>query len=417
MKHTVSLLQTSISRGQHCSGSALVLLAFILVLLGMASTTQGVSPPPDGGYPGGNTAEGQAALFSLTTGTYNTAVGFFSLRSNSAGSLNTAIGAGALLFSTADENTAVGAGALLSNINGEGNTANGEFTLFSNTQGGNNTATGAFTLFSNTTGSDNTAIGSAALQSNTDGGSNTAIGFEALNRNTGISNTAVGDDALFSNTTGFSNTAVGAGALGASTNGHGNIALGFQAGLNVTTAIGVIAIGTGGANVDGSCFIANIRGVTTQNPNAIPVLIDSAGQLGTASSSRRFKHHIQSMDKASEAILALKPVTFSYKTDKANTPQFGLIAEDAAEVNPALVVRDEKGEIYTVRYDAVNAMLLNEFLKEHKAFVGEQHKVETLEATVASLVATVKQQAAEIQKVSARVEITRPATKLAGDGH
>ena len=122
------------------------------------------------------------------------------------------------------------------------------------------------------------------------------------------------------------------------------------------------------------------------------------------------------MDKASESILALKPVTFQYKSDKTNTPQFGLVAEEVATVNPDLVVRDKNGEIYTVRYDQVNAMLLNEFLKEHKAFDEEQHKVETLEATVASLVSTVKAQAAQIQKVSAQLELSKPAAQTVLNG-
>jgi hypothetical protein len=148
--------------------------------------------------------------------------------------------------------------------------------------------------------------------------------------------------------------------------------------------------------VSDTCFIGNIRGVATQNADAVPVLIDSAGQLGTVSSSRRYKTDIKPMDKASESILALKPVSFRYKAHKDTTPQFGLIAEEVADVNPNLVVRDKNGEIYTVRYDAVNAMLLNEFLKEHK-------KTEKLEATVASLIATVKEQAAQIQKVNARL--------------
>ena len=158
-----------------------------------------------------------------------------------------------------------------------------------------------------------------------------------------------------------------------------------------------------------SCFIGNIRGVTTANADAIPVLIDSFGQLGTASSSRRFKKEIKPMDQASEAILALKPVTFHYKSDANGKPQFGLIAEEVAEVNPDLVVRDENGEIYTVRYDAVNAMLLNEFLKEHKASIKEHEKVEKLEVTVAGLVATVKEQATQIQKMSALLETSESA--------
>src|SRR5207237_10641607 len=101
-------------------------------------------------------------------------------------------------------------------------------------------------------------------------------------------------------------------------------------------------------------FIVGIRGVTTGNMNAIPVLIDSAGQLGTMSSSKRYKKEIQPMDKASEALLALKSVTSNYNTDKTNTPQFGLIAEEVSDVDPDLVVRDDNGEIYTVRYDKVN---------------------------------------------------------------
>jgi hypothetical protein len=137
-----------------------------------------------------------------------------------------------------------------------------------------------------------------------------------------------------------------------------------------------------------------------------------AGQLGTQSSSRRFKSEIKPMEDASQSILALNPVMFHYKSDKKNAPQYGLIAEEVAKVNPDLVVRDKNGEIYTVRYDQVNAMLLNEFLKEHKAFIEEQHKVETLEATVAGLMATVKEQAAQIQKVSAQLEASKPAPQV-----
>ena len=159
-------------------------------------------------------------------------------------------------------------------------------------------------------------------------------------------------------------------------------------------------------------FIAGIRRVTTGVANAVPVLIDSAGQLGTMSSSLLFKKEIKPMDRASEAILALKPVTFHYKSDKTGTPQFGLIAEEVAEVNPDLVVRDENGEVYTVRYDAVNAMLLNEFLKEHrevaelKSTVAEQRK--GMEAMAAQL----KEQAAQIQKVSAQLEARKPAPQV-----
>jgi hypothetical protein len=312
-------------------------LITLLVCLGLSQNAQPVTPAPDGGYPGGNTAEGDNALLSLTSGNYDTALGFRSLEKNTAGNFNTAIGAGALLLNTtATENTATGAAALLSNaspflIGGNGNTANGAFALFRN--------------------------------------------------NTGSLNTAIGDRALLNNTT-----------------GSGNIVLGSNAGSAVTTASNVIAIGSAGANVGGTCFIAHIRGVTTGNPNGIPVYIDSAGQLGTFTSSRRFKKEIKSMDKASEGILALKPVTFQYKTDPTQTPQFGLIAEEVAEVDPDLVVRDEKGGPYTVRYDAVNAMLLNEFLKEHR-------KVEALEKQVEKL-------AAGLQKVSTQLEASKPTSQV-----
>ncbi len=342
---------------------------------------QAVIPAPDGGYPGGNTAEGDTALLSLTTGGFNTAVGLFSLRSLSSGSFNTAIGAGTLLANTGDENTATGAAALLGNTTG---------TL--------NTADGALAMFNNTTGNSNIAIGFHALFGNTAGDSNTAVGVEALfNSATAAGNTAVGQGALFA-CTGAQNTAIGAGA-----------------GFSVHTATNVICIGANvpGADVTGSCFIGHIHGVTTQHANAIPVLVDSAGQLGTISSSRQFKREIKPMDQASQAILALKPVTFHYKSDKTNTPQFGLIAEEVADIDPDLVVRDESGAIYTVRYDAVNAILLNEFLKEHQKNDEQQATITQLKNEMASLTATVKDQAAQIQRVSAQIEVTRPTSQVA----
>jgi len=418
-------------RSKGVSLFTVLLLAPICIALAAPPKVFGVVPPPGGGYPGGNTAEGQGALFSLTTGTYNTAIGFFSLRSNTEANFNTGIGAGTLLLSTGAENTATGAGALLSNTTGDNNTANGAFAIFSNTDGSFNTASGCQALFSNTTGRDNTANGTFALFSNTEGEDNTANGFKALLNNTsgggntangyeallnntaGSGNTAIGYLALSRNSTGGGNTAMGNGALFFNTTGSGNTALGGAAGNGVTTADGVIAIGTGGANVSNSCFIGNIRGTTTANANAIPVLIDSAGQLGTASSSRRFKKEIKPMDQTSEGILGLKPVTFHYKSDSTGTPQFGLIAEEVAEVNPDLVVRNDNGDIYTVRYDAVNAMLLNEFLKEHR-------KVEELQATVAQQqngfqLKFVEQErqiqalASGLQKVSAQLAATSPS--------
>jgi uncharacterized coiled-coil protein SlyX len=190
------------------------------------------------------------------------------------------------------------------------------------------------------------------------------------------------------------------------------VALGHGAGLGVTTASNVICIGADGADVNNSCFIGNIRGVTTPNADAVPVLIDSAGQLGTMSSSRRFKEEIKPMDKASESILALKPVTFHYKSDNTGTAQFGLIAEEVARVNPDLVVRDKNGEIYTVRYDAVNAMLLNEFLKEHGKVEEQEKTIAELKSGMTALAATVKEQAAQIQKVSAQLEASKATPQV-----
>src|SRR6266545_606854 len=359
----------------------------------------------------------------------------YSLLSLTTGNFNTATGAGTLLANTADQNTATGAGALLSNTTGPPNTANGAFALFSNTEGFNNTATGDSALASNTIGKFNTAHGFKALFSNTEGFNNTAVGVQALlNNSNQDGNTAIGSTALFANTTGGFNTAIGRGALGNSVSGSENTALGELAGVNVTTASNVICIGAVGADVSNTCFIGHIFGVTTQNANAIPVLVDNVGQLGTQSSSRRFKKEIKPMDQTSEAILALKPVTFQYKSDATNTPKFGLLAEEVAEVNPDLVVRDENGEIYTVRYDAVNAMLLNEFLKEHRKVEEQQAMITELKSTaliqeasiakheetiadmkegMAVLTAQFKEQEARIQKVSARIEVIKPVPQMA----
>jgi len=362
--------------------SVLTLLAF-LCLPAAGPRAQAVVPPPDGGYPGFTTAEGQKALFSLTTGSANTAVGWFSLFSDTEGSFNTATGAGALLFNTAGENTAFGTAALLFDTTGGGNTAVGTAALLNNTEGGNNTACGRVALKTNTTGSTNTATGNGALFSNDNGDDNTANGASALVANiSGSGNTAIGSQALFFNTT-----------------GSGNIALGESAGDGVSTADNVIAIGAGGENVSGTCYIGNIFGVTSASGTA--VFVNSTGKLGTATSSRRFKERIKPMERTSEALFGLKPVTFNYKKeiDPAGISQFGLVAEEVEKVNPDLVVRDKEGKPYSVRYDQVNAMLLNEFLKEHR-------KVEKLEATVADLVA-------ELRKVSAQVQMNSSVAKVA----
>ena len=381
---------------------------------GLLPTTRAVSPPPDGGYPNFTTAEGTNALQSLTTGSANTAVGWYSLFSNADASFNTGVGAATLLNNTIGySNTAIGTVALFTNSTGAQNTAIGSYALFSNTTGFSNTADSFEALYSNTTGQFNTAIGAAALFENTTGFQNTASGFLALEFNTtGAGNTAIGNEALASNTTGGSNTAIGDRALFNNTTGIINTAVGVVAGSGVTTASNVISIGSPGGNVSNSCFIGNIYGVMGGFGTA--VYINSSGQLFTINSSKRFKDDIKPMAKASEGLFALKPVTFHYKHDSKSTPQFGLVAEDVAKVNPDLVIRDRDGKPFTVRYEAVNAMLLNEFLREHKAFIEEQRKVQEQEttitqlkkdfgATIAHLTARLDDQATQIQKVNAQL--------------
>jgi len=422
---------------------ALLLILLVFACFGLLPKAQAVNPAPDGGYgpPAygvGNTAEGEDPLSSLTSGAFNTAAGFRALGSVTTGNFNTAIGAGALFNNTANENTATGAGALLSNTRGTQNTANGESALFFNTTGNFNTAIGATALEKNTTGFFNTATGESALRSNTTGQANSATGQGALLSNTtgtgntaigsgallmhtsGDSNTAVGEDALFFNVISTQNTAIGSKAL-RGVAGSFNIGLGSSAGARLNNGNNNIDIGNAGV-VDESAtirigadqtrtFIAGIRGVTTAVANAIPVLIDSSGQLGTMSSSKRFKSAIKPMDSVSEAILALKPVSFHYKSDNTNTPQFGLIAEEVAAVDPNLVVRDENGEIYSVRYDAVNAMLLNEFLKEHRKNEQQESKIEEQEAKIARQEKQIEALTAGLQKVSAQLELNKPATQ------
>ena len=283
---------------------------------------------------------------------------------------NTQFGVEALASNTrGDKNTAIGHRAMHDNRTGSLNTATGFQALSSNTSGDSNTATGLLALRSNVSGFGNTATGSRSLDSNTTGNFNTANGIQALSNNTtGSGNTADGLRALESNTSGTGNTALGVDAGTHVTGGSYNTALGFAAGTAVTTANNVIAIGNNvsGENVSNTCYIGNIFGATSALGTA--VYVNSLGKLGTVVSSRRFKDEIQPMDKASEAILALKPVTFRYKQeiDPGRSPQFGLVAEDVEKANPDLVVRDREGKVNTVRYEAVNAMLLNEFLKEHR---------------------------------------------------
>jgi hypothetical protein len=435
----------------------LFVVLFGLACFALPPMALAVGPDTGGAIPGANTGEGIGVLTSLTTGIWNTGTGFVSLRNNTSGNFNTANGGGSLFFNTTGQrNTATGAGALLSNTIGGFNTANGAFALLSNTTGTFNTATGDSALFHNTLGSYNTAVGDGALTNNTDGPGNTATGALALSANTiGEANTATGVAALFINTTGSNNTADGWNALNISTGsgntaagykalinstagdnntavgnlalafsgtGSGNVALGANAGSNVTTASNVICIGSNvaAANVSNTCFIGNIFGVTT-GMDAVSVVVDANGQLGTVASSQRFKRDIQPMDKTSEAILSFKPVTFHYKNDPAGAgPQFGLIAEEVADVNPNLVVSDKNGEIYTVRYDAVNAMLLNEFLKEHRKVEAQNRRIQEQETTIAQLkkqmgtvVAHLKEYDERIQKVSARIEVSNAVGQTA----
>ena len=350
-----------------------ILLTFALVCFALVQNAQAVNPPPDGGYPGGNTAEGTAALLNLgPNGFNNTAIGFLSLKNTTQGDANTAVGAGALFSNRGQgQNTATGAGALF-NSNGENNTANG-----------------AFALYTNSIGSGNTAVGSNALYNNTVTYANTAIGYGALLNNGGDFGTAGG------------NTAIGFEALYNNTTGNSNIAVGSNAGFAVTTSSNVLCIGTQGANVDDSCYIANIW---QQPGGSQQVFVNADGKLGAQVSSRRFKDEIKPMEQSSEVIYKLRPVSFRYKPviDPSRPSGFGLIAEDVDAVASDLVLRDKEGKPYTVRYDAVNAMLLNEFLKEHQAFVEEQRKVERLEKQVAALTAG-------LQKVSAELETNRAA--------
>jgi hypothetical protein len=368
-----------------------IIFGAILSALAVLPGVQAVVPTPDGCNPNFTTAEGCNALRSLTTGAGNTGVGWFSLFSNTTGNFNTGVGAGALALNNTDNNTAVGAGA-----------------LFLNTTGAENAAVGANALVHNADGSDNNAFGTNALFTNVSGSFNNAHGRDALLNSTGDQNNAMGDDAMFFNMTGSFNTAVGDDALDNKVDGNSNVAIGDEAGtglgpsVNNCIAIGVPGAGTF-ATLDNTCFIGSIFDEPVSDPGTQEaVFVDQFNVVGIISSSRRYKHDIKPMDKASEAILALKK----------GTPQYGLVAEDVAQVNPDLVARNKNGEISTVHYEQVNAMLLNEFLKEHK-------KVEELQATVAQqqkgmevLTAQLKEQAAQIEKVSAQLEMSKPAAKV-----
>ncbi len=346
---------------------------------------------PDPGCPGANLAEGYLALQSLTTGIYNTGIGTYSLLSLTDGSLCTATGAGALFSNTASENTAVGAGALFNNVDG----------------------------------SDNNAVGAFALFNNVSGSFNNAHGRDALLNSTGDQNNAMGDDAMFFNTTGSFNTAVGDDALDNNVDGNSNVAIGDEAGSGLGPSVNnCIAIGAPGdgpfATFDNTCFIGSIFGQAVSDPGSqVPVFVDQFNNVGVFNkSSRKLKHDIQPMNKASETLYQFKPVTFKYNSDWKGTTQYGLIAEEVAEVDPQLVVRGRDGEIMAVHYEQINNMLLNEFLKEHKKVEAQQATIAELKSTVAqqekgmeALMAQFNEQAAQIQKVSAQLELNKPAPR------
>src|SRR5438309_1418100 len=401
---TIQSLRNSISRPPLPRSFFLIAVALACLGLGPAPKAFGVSPAPDGGYPNGNynVAAGSQALYSNTTGDDNMAAGFQALYSNTTGDDNMAAGFQTLFTNTTgSSNVATGSQALVTNTTGSDNTASGFQALYSNTIGDHNMATGFQALFSNTTGNFNTANGTEALFFNTTGVDNTASGFQALSSNTTVSdNTANGLDALFHNTTGARNIALGKAAGLNLTTGDDNIHIGNQ---GMMSDSGTIRIGVQGTQT--ATFIAGISGATVAG--GVGVIIDTNGHLGTVVSSERFKDEIKPMDKASEAILALKPVTFRYKheLDPKGIPQFGLVAEEVEKVNPALVARDGQGKVYTVRYEAVNAMLLNEFLKQHR-IVQEQ------QAEIKALAAQLKEQAALLQKVTNRLELNKPAPQM-----
>jgi Chaperone of endosialidase len=413
------------------------LLITLLACFALSPTARAVSPAPDGGYPGENTAEGDDALFSLTTGTGNTAIGFRALYRNTTGGSNTANGFGSLFHNTTGyDNTATGVSALLYNTTGISNTATGVFALASNTTGSYNTANGFNALYNNTTGYDNMATGSYALYGNTTGINNTANGFAALFSNTiGFSNTASGSGALVSNTTGNSNTATGVNALVSNktgirntadgfqallnNTGSNNIGLGYNAGSSLTTGSGNVCIGAGVLGVAAESNTTRIKNVYASVASGRAVYVNSDNKIGTLVSSRRFKDEIKPMDKASEAILALKPVTFRYKKEiePNGAIMFGLIAEEVEQVDPELVTRNDKGEPETVRYDAVNAMLLNEFLKEHRKVEQQEKTIAELKSGMETLTATMKQQASQIQKVSAQLELGKSSPRAVVNNH
>src|SRR6266542_401880 len=403
-----------------------------LVCFGLCQQVQSATDTPDpGAKPLSNTADGTNALLSLTSGLYNSAFGFDSLLSASNTSFNTGVGAGTLILNNGDptagegvQNTAVGAGALLSNTTGGSNTAVGAFALFSNVDGGGHTAVGIGALeHNNASGflASNTAVGVSALVTSTSGGANVAVGEGALlSSDTGSANTAIGALAGVSYSADeSSNICIGAGTTGSAGDDNtirigDNLPSGGIGVLDGGPAANFIVIGNGLQTTTGAST-CNIGGIFNQTPPAgsHTVMVGPNNQLADATlSSRRFKKDIAPIDKISEGILALRPVTFHWKTDNTNEPEFGLVAEEFAEVNLDWITRNPQGEISGVRYETIPILLLNEFLKEHKKVEEQQANIAELKSTVGVLTAQLKEQAAQIQKVSAQVEMNKPAPKV-----
>jgi hypothetical protein len=379
-----------------------------------------------------NTANGAFALNLNTTGSDNTATGFFALRANTTGTDNTAAGSAALLMNTQGSgNTALGRNALVSKTTGKLNVAVGNAAASSMTSGANNVAVGTAALSSNDAGSHNTAVGTNALASSmtngnsafgsgalqfSNGSQETAVGTFALNSSTngflntgvgyaslqgsttGTENTAVGAHALINNTVGQDNTAIGRGALSGSSDGNNNLAVGWRAGFNLTSGSNNIFVGSFGGVAESQTirvgssqsrtFIAGIRGATTGVNDAVGVVIDSVGQLGTLSSSRKVKDDVADMGDASDVLMKLHPVTFRYKSHQGAGPvQYGLIAEEVAEVAPGLVAPGRDGEVETVYYQHLAPMLLNEYQKQRRTIEAQQAEIAELRRMVESMLA------------------------------
>lgn len=423
IQNTRPMLGPSTSSDQSARWRIFTILSVVFTSIVLSPSSLAVTPPPDGGYSGNNTAEGTKALFSLTSGTDNTALGFNALYSDTSGLENTATGSYALALNIGgSENSAYGTYALQHNIDGYSNTAMGRAALAANTSGYFNTASGEGALQSNTTGYLNTGVGAHALLGNSDGFSNTAVGQNALVNNTsGDGNTAIGAATLVNNN-GNNNTAIGSSALPDSM-GSNNIAVGSAAGTNILSGNNNICIGALGSSTDtatmrlgaigvqNKTFIAGVYGTTSSG--GVAVYINSNGRLGTATSSARFKHDIHDMANQSDALLSLRPVAFRYKedVDPAQVPQFGLVAEEVEKIDPDLIVRDAEGRPYTVRYEAVNAMLLNEFLKEHRTVDELKSKAAKQDATIAEQQKQIEALKTGLQKVNDKLELSRPAPR------